>query len=52
MLLVHSIRWGVLKNIRLPCIHKSDPLSFHSVNELVSKNHADVPLCRAFVTKS
>ena len=39
------------KNVRFPWIHKSDPFAFHSFNALLSKNHAAVPLCRAFETK-
>jgi hypothetical protein len=42
---------GGLKDVRLPWIHNSDPLAFHSVRALLSKNHADVPLCRAFRTE-
>jgi hypothetical protein len=42
---------GSSKDVRFPWIHKSDPLAFHSVNALLSKNHAAVPLCRAFETK-
>lgn len=49
-LLMQSTRWGP-KYIRLPWIHKRDPLAFHSVNALVSKNHAAEPLSRAFRTK-
>ena len=40
------------KDVRFPWTHKSDPFAFHSVNALLSKNHAAVPLCRAFETKS
>ena len=39
------------KDVRFPWIHNSDPFAFHSVNGLLSKNHAPVPLCRAFETK-
>jgi hypothetical protein len=39
------------KDVRFPLIHRSDPFAFHSVNALLSKNHAAVPLCRAFETK-
>ena len=40
-----------LKDVRFPCIHKSDPFAFHSVNALLSKNHAALPLYREFETK-
>ncbi len=42
---------SISKDVRFPCIHKSDPFAFHSVNTLLSKNHAADPLCRAFETK-
>jgi hypothetical protein len=42
---------GISKDERFPWIHKSDPFAFHSVNVVLSKNHAAVPLCRKSETK-
>jgi len=32
------------RDIRLPWIHKSDPLDFHPLNVLPSVNHVELPL--------
>jgi hypothetical protein len=37
-------RFGRFEDIRLPCIHKSDPANFHSSNVLPSVNHVELPL--------
>jgi hypothetical protein len=35
---------GFEEDIRLPWIHKSDPLDFHPSNVLPSVNHVELPL--------
>jgi hypothetical protein len=48
----YESRVDMLKTIRFPWTHKTDPIFFHSVSASLSKNHEAVPVRCAFQMKS
>jgi hypothetical protein len=42
----------VVRDIRLPWVHKTDPVAFHSARMILTGNHVRVPLWRSLRTKS